>query len=340
MKEHQEQVDKIPGAPKLLPKWDADRFIEESYSDDAAPHTIPKTLQMLPYLIIYNGTIDPEDHVTHYVTAMKGNDLAKAQVSFILLKKFGETLTGGALTRYSQLPAHYIKTFEEMADKFVMAHVGAKKAKARVNGIFAIKQALGEGLRDFFARFNRVSMTLPNVSEGMAVAAFQNGLSRDGSRATRKLLNRLMKLNPEKIEETTPEDISQFCDLTENDINRMSGWPVRPPPCYKEGTSTHRNERGMPPLFSAHNFCVSPTKIVYALKKLGPKVKWPQKMRSDPSTRKSDALYEFHQERGQKTKDCIALRKEVVNMLREGHLKELLSDRGRTNFARGCEQHQ
>ncbi|XP_019235470.1 PREDICTED: uncharacterized protein LOC109215810 [Nicotiana attenuata] len=34
---------------------------------------------------------------------------------------------------------------------------------------------------------------------------------------------------------------------------------------------------------------------------------------------------------------CIALRQEVVNMLRQGHLKELLSDRGRNNFARGCE---
>ncbi|XP_070032926.1 uncharacterized protein [Nicotiana tomentosiformis] len=63
-------------------------------------------------------------------------------------------------------------------------------------------------------------------------------------------------------------------------------------------------------------------------------------MRSDPSTRKSDALYEFHQERGHKTEDCIALRQEVVNMLHQGHLKEWLSDRGRTNFTRGREQHQ
>ncbi|XP_019250882.1 PREDICTED: uncharacterized protein LOC109229784 [Nicotiana attenuata] len=63
-------------------------------------------------------------------------------------------------------------------------------------------------------------------------------------------------------------------------------------------------------------------------------------MRSDPSTKKSDALCEFHQERGHKTEDCIALRQEVVNMLRQGHHKELLSDRGRTNFSRGREQHQ
>ncbi|XP_016490959.2 uncharacterized protein LOC107810675 [Nicotiana tabacum] len=147
-----------------------------------------------------------------------------------------------------------------MADKFVTVHAGAKKAETRANDIFAIKQSPGEGLRDFLARFNYVRMTLPNVSEGMAVAAFQNGLSRN--------------------------------------------------------------------------------EIVYAMEKLGPKVKWPQKIRSDPNTRKSNALCEFHQERGHKIEDCIALRKEVINMLHQGHLKELMSNRGRANFARGREQHQ
>lgn len=171
MREHQERVDKIPGAPKLLPKRYDGQFVEQPYSDEAAPYTIPKTFKIPPYLKIYDGTTDSEDHVTHYVTAVKGNDLSKEQVSSILLKMFGETLTGGALTWYSQLPARSIETFEEMADKFVTAHAGAKKAEARVNDIFSIKQSPGEGLRNFLARFNRVRMTLPNVSEGMAVAA-------------------------------------------------------------------------------------------------------------------------------------------------------------------------
>nr|XP_016512229.1 PREDICTED: uncharacterized protein LOC107829270 [Nicotiana tabacum] len=73
-----------------------------------------------------------------------------------------------------------------MADKFVTAYARAKKAEERVNAIFAIKQSPVEGLRDFLSRFNCVKMTLPNVLEGIAVAVFQNGLSRNGSRATRK----------------------------------------------------------------------------------------------------------------------------------------------------------
>nr|XP_016477851.1 PREDICTED: uncharacterized protein LOC107799244 [Nicotiana tabacum] len=214
MREHQERVNKIPGAPKLLPKRDVGRFVEQPYNDEAAPHAIPKTFKMPPYLKIYDRTTDPEFHVTHYVTAVKGNDLTKEQVSSILLKRFGETLTGGALTWYSQLLARSIKTFEEMADKFVTAHAGAKKAQARVNNIFAIKQSPREGLRDFLTRFNRVRMTLPNVSEGMVVAAFQNGLNRNGSRATRKLLNRLMKYPP-----TTWDEIHNAYCAGEDDLN-------------------------------------------------------------------------------------------------------------------------
>ncbi|XP_075095174.1 uncharacterized protein LOC107820512 [Nicotiana tabacum] len=143
-----------------------------------------------------------------------------------------------------------------MADKFITIHAGAKKAEPRVNDIFAVKQSLGEGLKDFLARFKRIRMTLSSMPEGMAVVAFQNGLSRD--------------------------------------------------------------------------------EIVYALEKLGTKVKWQPKMRSDPNIRKSDTLCEFHQERGHKTEDCTTLRQDVVNMLPQGQLKELLRDKGRNNFTKGC----
>ncbi|XP_075092272.1 uncharacterized protein LOC107805309 [Nicotiana tabacum] len=149
-----------------------------------------------------------------------------------------------------------------MADKFATAHARAKKVEARVNDIFVVRQTAGEGLRDFLARFNRVRMSLPNVSKGMTVATFQNGLNRNES------------------------------------------------------------------------------KIVYALEKLGMKVEWPQKMKLDPSTRRSNVLCEFHQERGYKTEDCIGLRQEVVRLLDQGYLKELLSDKGRSNFARGRDPSQ
>nr|XP_016470735.1 PREDICTED: uncharacterized protein LOC107792981 [Nicotiana tabacum] len=61
-------------------------------------------------------------------------------------------------------------------------------------------------------------------------------------------------------------------------------------------------------------------------------------MRLDPSIRKFDTLYEFHQERRHTKEDYITLRQEVVNIPYQGHLKKLLSDKGRNNFARGRER--
>ncbi|XP_009786831.2 uncharacterized protein LOC142163072 [Nicotiana tabacum] len=305
---------------------------------------------MPPYLKTYDITTDSEDHVTHYVTTVKGNDLAKEQVSSILLKKFGETLTGGALTWYSQLPAQSIEMFAEMADKFVTTHAGAKKADSRVNDIFAIKQSLGEGLRDFLTQFNRVRMILPNVSEGMAVTTFQNGLSRSGSRATKKLLSRLMKYPP-----TTWDEIhNAYYAEVRADGGDLNGPTQHLTLVQMESRKNRRNDNRRDlarswPIRERHQPYVSGTlmpppchdeEIVYALEKLGPKVKWPQKMKSDPSTRKSNTLCEFHQKRGHKTKDCIALRQEVMNMLHQRHLKEFMSDQGRANFAQGREQHQ
>nr|XP_009797974.1 PREDICTED: uncharacterized protein LOC104244284 [Nicotiana sylvestris] len=193
-----------------------------------------------------------------------------------------------------------------MADKFATAHAGEKKAEARVNDIFAVRQTTGEGLRDFLARFNKVRMSLPNVLEGMAVAAFQNGLNRSGSKATKILLSRLMKYPP-----TTWKEIhNAYCAEVKADEDDLNGLLQRL------------------------------TSIVYAVEKLGTKVQWPQKMKSDPSTRRSNVLCEFHQERGHKTKDCIGLRQEVVRMLNRGYLKELLSDKGKANFARGRDPSQ
>nr|XP_016498022.1 PREDICTED: uncharacterized protein LOC107816788 [Nicotiana tabacum] len=151
-----------------------------------------------------------------------------------------------------------------MADKFVTAHVGAKKAEARVNDIFAIRRDSG--------------------------GSFPKWIEHEWAESDHKVIK-----------------------------------PAHEIPSHHLGRNLQR---------------LLPQEIVYALEKLGTKMKWPQKMKSDPSTRKSNVLYKFHQERGHKTEDCIALRQEVVNMLHQGHLTKLMSDRGRANFGRGREQHQ
>nr|XP_009767222.1 PREDICTED: uncharacterized protein LOC104218432 [Nicotiana sylvestris] len=214
-----------------------------------------------------------------------------------------------------------------MAGKFVMADAWAKKVETRVNDSFAIRQSPGEGLRDFLSQFNKVRMTLPNVSEGMAVAAFQNAMNREGSKATRKLLSRLIKYPPA----TWDEIYNAYCVEIGEDDEDLNGPTRRLISVQSEPWREHRdNTRRDPPMPRSD--------VIYALEKLGSKVKWPPKMRSDPRTRKSDAFCEFHKDRGHKTEDCHALRLEVANLLQQGHLKEFLSDKGRNTLAKGRER--
>ncbi|XP_009625999.1 uncharacterized protein [Nicotiana tomentosiformis] len=220
-----------------------------------------------------------------------------------------------------------------MAEKFVTAHTVAKKAETRVNDIFAIKQSPGEGLGNFLARFNGVRMTLPNVSEGIVVAACQNGLSREGSRETIKLLSRLMKYPPATYDEIHN---AYYVEVRENDddlneptrrLISVQSKPRNEPGKTQKETIQYRGQAGNDINHMSGG----------ALEKLGTKVKCPPKMRLDPSTRKSDTLCEFHQERGHKAKDSQALRLSVANLVQQEHLKQLLSDKGRNTLAMGRE---
>lgn len=45
----------------------------------------------------YNGTIDLNEHVTSYTCPIRGNDLEDNEIESVLLKKFGVTLSKGAM---------------------------------------------------------------------------------------------------------------------------------------------------------------------------------------------------------------------------------------------------
>ncbi|XP_070022487.1 uncharacterized protein [Nicotiana sylvestris] len=141
----------------------------------------------MPDIPKYDGTTDPQDHVTAFTTGVKGNNLTKQEIESVLVKKFGETLIKGALTWYSLLPENSINSFVELADSFIKVHSGAQKVEKRMEDIFKIKQGDSELLREFVDRFQRERMTLPHVPDNWAAMAFASNLNEKSSEATRRL---------------------------------------------------------------------------------------------------------------------------------------------------------
>lgn len=142
----------------------------------------------MPHVPNYDRTSDPQEHITTYTTAVKGNDLAPHKIGSVLLKKFGETLTKGALTWYSLLPEHSIDSFEMLADSFIKTHAGARKAD-----IFRIAQGESELLREFVTRFQKERILLPVVPDKWAAEVFTKSLNPRSSDASRKLKESLLE---------------------------------------------------------------------------------------------------------------------------------------------------
>ncbi|XP_062103334.1 uncharacterized protein LOC133814383 [Humulus lupulus] len=86
------------------------------------------------------------------------------------------------------------------------------------------------------------------------------------------------------------------------------------------------------PKIPEYNFPISPAEVVGVLKGLRDKVKWLERMRTPSDQRDRTKWCEFHNDHGHRTDECLALRLEVSNLLRSGHLTDLLIDKGERTF--------
>ncbi|XP_060182135.1 uncharacterized protein LOC132611778 [Lycium barbarum] len=71
---------------------------------------------------------------------------------------------------------------------------------------------------------------------------------------------------------------------------------------------------------------------------MGNRVKSPGKMKSNPSKRNPEHFCEFHKGHAHKTEDCHSLRLAVAELLEQGHLTELLSEKDKQAYYRNREQ--
>ncbi|XP_070020417.1 uncharacterized protein [Nicotiana sylvestris] len=147
----------------------------------------------MPELPKYNGTPDPNEHITAYMCAVKGNDIKDDEIESVLLKKFGETLSKEAMIWYHNVAPNSIDSFAMLANSFIKAHTSAIKEATRKFDVFKIKQKENEMLREFESRFQTERMKLPLVSDDWAVQVFTQGLNERSLVASRKLKENLIE---------------------------------------------------------------------------------------------------------------------------------------------------
>ena len=81
-----------------------------------------------------------------------------------------------------------------------------------------------------------------------------------------------------------------------------------------------------------YNLNVEPIECVAIMKTMGNTIRWPRKNNNLDPKRDVTKYCEFHGDHSHSTPNCIALRFEVVNLLKKGHLQDLLSDKGKNTL--------
>ncbi|XP_070040734.1 uncharacterized protein [Nicotiana tomentosiformis] len=171
---------------------DSKKFVQKPFPPSAALNLIPKKFCM-PEIPKYNGTTDPNEHVTSYTCAIKGNDLEDDKIESVLLKKFGETLSKEAMIWYHNLHPNSIDSFAMLSNAFVKAHAISIKVETRKSDLFKVKQRDNEMLKEFVSRFQMERMDMPPVIDDWVVQAFTQGLNTRSSLASQQLKQNLVE---------------------------------------------------------------------------------------------------------------------------------------------------
>ena len=79
----------------------------------------------------------------------------------------------------------------------------------------------------------------------------------------------------------------------------------------------------------SHRFTPLNTSVteVFMEIKRDPAFKWPAKIRGDPRRRDRTKFYEYHGDHEHLTKECISLRYEIENFIKNGKLLRFLADK-------------
>nr|XP_016484187.1 PREDICTED: uncharacterized protein LOC107804770 [Nicotiana tabacum] len=319
-------VDPIPGAPPILKGVDSKKFVQKPFPSSVAPKPIPKKFRM-PDVPKYNGTPDPNEHITAYTCAVKGNDLKDDEIESVLLKKFGKTLSNGAMIWYHNLPPNSIDSFAILADSFAFTQ-GLNKRSSIASK--KLKQNLIEYPTVTWADVHNRYQSKIRVEDDQ-LGAFYGSIYPSRLLAKEPMsTKRESRLGKERYQpyfkdrrDTSRQNISQ----NDRGVNRgQNSWRLM------SKTRFDRHSRPMEaPRLLEYNFNIDASGIVSAMGRIKD-TRWPKPAQSDPSQRNPNLMCEYHGIHGHRTEDCRQLREEVAGLINEGHLREFLSNRAKNQF--------
>ena len=82
------------------------------------------------------------------------------------------------------------------------------------------------------------------------------------------------------------------------------------------------------------HLAISRPELINVLRQMGQQVKWPQKMKAPDSFQNPGLWCDFHHDHDHKTEDFVALRIELNELLKKGHLRDFLFEKAKSHLSK------
>ncbi|GKB28899.1 reverse transcriptase domain-containing protein [Tanacetum coccineum] len=239
----------------------------------------------------YDGTGDPEDHVKIFQAAAQVERWAMPTWCHM----FNSTVIGATRVWFDELPPERIYGYKDLKATFLAYFVQQKKYVKDPVEIHNIKQRDGETIEEFIERFKVENGHIKGAPECMRISEFMHGVNNP---ELTKRLNEHVSKTMEEMMITTTAFIRGEAAAAGKKKGHTS-WRTQDQ-SKRHGSEGRSDFRG--------------------------KFKPPPPMVTPMEKRSSNKFYDFHNDKGHSTDECMQLKKQIKELVRAGKLSHLIKE--------------
>ncbi|XP_057515034.1 uncharacterized protein LOC130796691 [Actinidia eriantha] len=222
-----------------------------------------------------------------------------------MCKAFSATLKGSARSWFRKLPPGTIDSFGDLSRLFVSNFMSCRIRQKNASHLFTIHQKETERLKDYVKRFNQAILKVEDPSDKMYTAAEKLAEAKRRRRG---------KEDPKRKEPNSRR--SKYRDEARNKRSNRDSKQTNE---RRPRTPPRRPKLILPPLNA-------PIAQVLTEIKHEEFVKWPGKIKTDPSRTNRNKYYEFHRDHGHNTEDYFQLKEQIADLIKNGYLRKYVTN--------------
>ncbi|XP_027150254.1 uncharacterized protein LOC113750488 [Coffea eugenioides] len=305
------------------------------FTDDINEERLPPNFK-LPAIPSYDGRGDPENHIHAFISAFRLYCIPDP----VICRAFPVFLRGTARKWFWGLEPRSISTLGELVERFLHRFIFSRPTTRTSAYLLNMQQNPGESLRSYVQRFHEESVQIPDPNEQVTIAAFTHGLvsgvfntgiHKKYPRTLHELwlkvekgiqaedLNRMKK----EVQAARPRaDPRRGKELGRSETGTGSGFQS---PGRDRRSVFDRISKGKSPIPESELTPLNTTRSrVLSVMEQNNLEKAPPKMFGSKDKRNSNLYCLYHRDIGHETENCNDLKKEIENLIRQGHLKQFI----------------